>query len=182
MPPAAVVLSLLAAYAFAFAAPSPHDRRITVSAETIVADVNAIDTGVNDLRAEIAGYTGGLLSETALLGGFTEIEVSNRKGYVDANLASKFDISGSTQIVQSVVDTVANDIPAAIEELKGKKPLFEAAGQNDLVLSTLKVLLYDHDSFSAAVSSKLTADMNAGADAVAVIHDSIQGGIDYFST
>lgn len=159
------------------------NERRDVSASTIIADIDAIDAGVNDLRTELAGYTGGLLSETPLVAGFTEIEVANRKGYADANLrASNFSASDSTAIVNSVIDTVGVDIPDSIQELVAKKSLFEAAGQDALVVGLLDVLLYDHDSFSAAVSAKLTADLTAGASAVAEIHNAIQSGINAFSS
>lgn len=176
-----LLLSLLAASSFAVCQPS-NDRRQVITANTIVSDINAINTGVQHARAGIAGYNGGLISETPIVTSFTEIHLANRKGFADANLAPKFDAAGSKKIVQSVIDTVEKTIPASVRELKAKKALFEKSGQDTLIVSTLQLLLNDHDTFSAAVRKKLSTDFARADAAVAVIHDSIQDGIDYFST
>lgn len=153
-----------------------------MTAATLISDVNAINTGVNDFRADLAKYDGSPISQTPLLADFAKIETANRKGYADANLATPFSKSDSKAIVQDVIETVGKTIPASIRELKAKKPLFQASGGDSVVVAQLKVLLYDHDTFSAAVSAKLTADLAAGARVVAKIHDVIQSGIDYYST
>jgi hypothetical protein len=53
------------------------------------------------------------------------------------------------------------------------------------VVASLKLLLYDHDTFSAAVLAKIDAGIGEekikeGSDAVANIHDAIQSGIEFF--
>jgi hypothetical protein len=175
-----VALSLLVSSTLA--APLKNLPRDVITANTIIADIKGIDKGVNDVRAATANYNGGLISTVALVPGFTEIEVANRKGYADANLrVSKFSASESKAIVQTVIKTVGIDIPASIKELEAKKAVLEASGQAALIPPLLKVLLYDHDTFSAAVSAKLSSDLAAGAAVVAKIHNAIQEGIDYFS-
>lgn len=167
----------------ALATPTSHQPRDVISASTIIADIKAIDTAVNHLRAGTAAYNGGVLAQTPLLAGFTEIHLVNRKGFADANLrTTDFTASESTAIVNTVINTVGKDIPAAVDETIAKKPLFDASGTDAVLVGLLKVLLNDHDTFSAAVSKHLTADLVAGAAAVAEIHDAIQRGIDAFST
>jgi hypothetical protein len=72
-----------------------------------------------------------------------------------------------------------------VQVLIGKKPEFEKSGLTPVVLGSLKLLLNDHDTFSAAVTAKsykedpqLTAE---GEAVVAKIHDAIQNGIDVYS-
>ena len=169
---------------FALSTPTPDlTRRDVIPASTIVDDVLSIDKGVNQLRSHVATYTGGLLAQTPLVGDFTAIHLANRKGYADANLrTSDFSAADSTDIVESVVDTVGVDIPAAVKETVAKKALFRKAGTVPALVASLKVLLNDHDTFSAAVSRHLTADDERGREAAEKIHDAIQGGIDAFST
>lgn len=169
------LLPVLAAASAVFAAP-------LVTYQTIVGDVNAINAGVQQFRADLANYNGGAIQQTPLVADFTAIEVANRKGYADANAAAPFTASGSTAIVNDVIATVGNTIPASINELNAKKPLFAAAGDVPLIKATLQTLLYDHETFSAAVAAKLTADQAAGAAVISEIAAAIQNGIDYYST
>lgn len=114
------------------------------------------------------------------------IHVANRKGYVDANLAPQFDEADTRRIFDEVVETVGVSIPDDVQVLIGKKSAFESSGLTPVVLASLKLLLNDHDTFSAAVTAKsymgdaqLTAE---GIAVVAKIHDAIQGGIDAYSS
>ena len=162
---------------------TPIEDRALITAQTIISDIKAINTGVNHARAAIAAYNGGLVSETPIVTSFAEIHVANRKGYADANLASQpFDAADSHAIVQAVINTVEKTIPAAVDDLKLKKQQFQASGQDAIIKGTLEVLLNDHDTFSAAVAAKLTSDLAAGEQAIQVIHDAIQSGIDDFSS
>ena len=161
---------------------NPIEDRALVTAQTIISDINAINTGVNHARAAISAYNGGLLSETPIVTSFAEIHVANRKGYVDANLAQPFNAADSHAIVQTVIDTVEKTIPSSVEDIKLKKKQFAASGQVAIIKATLEVLLNDHDTFSAAVAAKLTSDLVAGEQAIKVIHDAIQSGIDYYSS
>lgn len=161
---------------------SISSRDEIVTSQTEISDIGGIDAGVQSLRSHVAAYQGDPLTETPLLVDFTTITLANRKGFLDANLRlSPFDASDSTEIVQFTIDTVGNDIPAAVEETKAKKPLFDKTGQSPLIAFTLETLLYEHDTFSAALEAKLSADMERAQAVVAKIHNSIQSGIDYFS-
>jgi hypothetical protein len=76
-------------------------------------------------------------------------------------------------------------IPASIEHLKAKAPAFKEGGLTITVVASLKLLIYDHDTFSAAVLAKSNqgagdADIKKGEDAVANIHNAIQSGITFF--
>lgn len=76
-------------------------------------------------------------------------------------------------------------IPDDVQVLISKKPDFESSGLTPVVLASLKLLINDHDTFSAAVTAKAykgDADLTAeGVAVVAKIHDAIQGGIDVYS-
>lgn len=114
------------------------------------------------------------------------IHIANRKGFVDANLAPQFNEQDTRKIFDTVVDTVGVSIPDDVQVLIGKKPNFESSGLTPVVLASLKLLINDHDTFSAAVTAKAfkgDAGLVAEGEAVvAKIHDAIQGGIDAYST
>ncbi|KAF2162089.1 hypothetical protein M409DRAFT_27466 [Zasmidium cellare ATCC 36951] len=174
--------AILVTAALATATPlTARDELIT--AQTLISDISNINAGVESLRKDVAAYDGSLLSETRLVADFTAIHLANRKGFLDANLRqAPFNASDSHDIVQFTIDSVGVSIPAAVEETKAKKALFEKSGQDAVIAGTLKVLLNDHDTFSAPLVAKLTADLERGQAVVAKIHDSIQSGIDYFSS
>lgn len=168
----------------AVASPVPLEtRQELITAQTIIQDISNINTGVQAFRKDLAAYNGGLLSETPLIADFTAIHVANRKGFADANLRQgKFNAAESHDIVQFTIDTVGKTIPAAVEETKAKKPLFDKSGQTAVIKGTLEVLLNDHDTFSAPLLAQLSADYPRGQAVVDKIHDSIQSGINYYST
>lgn len=81
--------------------------------------------------------------------------------------------------------TVDISIPNATRNLKTKAPAFKEGGLTPVVVASLKLLLYDHDSFSAAVLAKADrgvgeAKVKEGEAAVENIHDAIQDAIDFF--
>jgi hypothetical protein len=69
--------------------------------------------------------------------------------------------------------------------LISKKPAFESSGLTPVVLASLKLLLNDHDTFSAAVTAKAYKDdpelTSEGGAVVAKIHNAIQGGINAYA-
>ena len=71
------------------------------------------------------------------------------------------------------------DIPASVDVLKSKYDVFES--QKDVILAGLKLLKNDHDTFSAVLISKITADKENGDAAVAKIDDALQSAIDLYS-
>jgi len=113
------------------------------------------------------------------------IHLANRKGFVDANLAPQFNEADTRKIFNAVVETVNVSIPDDIDILISKYPNFKESGLAPLVLSGLKLLINDHDTFSAAVQAKAykqDAELTAeGVAAVANIHNAIQRGIDVYS-
>ncbi|KAM0695961.1 hypothetical protein Q7P36_004444 [Cladosporium allicinum] len=161
-----------------------------ISADTIVQDIQNIHSGVLANQAATEAYEGGDVA-TTLIEGTPEIltvgaiHLANRKGFVDANLAPQFNEADTRKIFNKVVDTVNVSIPDDIDILISKYPNFKESGLAPLVLSGLKLLINDHDTFSAAVESKaykrnaaLTAE---GIAAVSNIHNAIQRGIDVYS-
>ena len=113
------------------------------------------------------------------------IHIANRKGFVDANLAPQFNEEDTRRIFNTVVETVGESIPDDVQVLIKKKPEFESSGLTPVVLASLKLLINDHDTFSAAVTAKAYKDDAAltaeGEAVVAKIHDAIQNGIDVYS-
>jgi hypothetical protein len=149
----------------------------------LISDINNIDLGVKALTASIDAYQGGVLSGTPIVADILAIHLANRKGYLDANLASPFSTEDSDAIVKFTADTVSVDIPASVKLLESKKALFAASGLTSFVETSLQALKSDHDTFSAALESKLAAEsLPAGAVAVKVIDDALQEAIDEFSS
>jgi hypothetical protein len=101
-------------------------------------------------------------------------------------LAPQFNEADTRRIFDAVVDTVGVSIPDDVQILIKKKPAFESSGLTPVVLASLKLLLNDHDTFSAAVTAKSfkgDAELTVEGEAVvAKIHNAIQGGIDAYST
>lgn len=77
-------------------------------------------------------------------------------------------------------------IPSATQHLKQKQPAFKESGFSAVVIASLSLLLYDHDTFSAAVLAKSNLavgeeKIREGVDAVGNIHDVIHEAIVYYS-
>lgn len=161
---------------------SLETRDELITAQTLIGDISNINVGVESLRKHVAAFDGSPLTEAPLLGDFTAIHLANRKGFADANLRqAKFNATESRDIVQFTIDSVGNSIPAAVRETVAKKPEFEKTGQNPIVIGTFKLLLDDHDTFSAALVEKISADFVRAQAVIDKIHDAIQSGIDAFS-
>lgn len=158
------------------------------TAQDVISDIKAIDSGVQSLTAHVSSYSSGnfitgLVNGVLVLGDVVDIHLSNRKGYLDATTASKFTADDSTAIVNVVSSTVAIDIPNSVNVLKSKREQFKQAFLTPVVIASLELLLYDHDTFSAAVLDKLTLDAATLAQANAGIngiHDALEDGIAYF--
>jgi hypothetical protein len=76
-------------------------------------------------------------------------------------------------------------IPASLEDLKAKAPAFKEGSLTITVVASLKLLLYDHDTFSAATLAKVNPGIGEvktkeGEAAVANIHNAIEDGIKFF--
>ncbi|CZT18979.1 uncharacterized protein RCC_04824 [Ramularia collo-cygni] len=181
MAPIGSLITLLIA-GLAVASPAPVQKRELITADLIISNVDGIDNGVEHLRSHVAAYDGSLLSASPLVGDFLEITVANRAGFTNANLkAAPFDAADSTRIVDFVIDSVGHSIPAAVKETVAKKELFVENGQGGLISGSLNVLLYEHDSFSAALQKKISADQVRAQAVVDKIHNAIQSGIDAFA-
>ena len=100
-------------------------------------------------------------------------------GYRSDSEVSRFNAADSTAIVEYTASSVGVDIPASVNVLKAKYDVFE--DQKVVILAGLKLLKDDHDTFSAALVSNITADQANGYAAVAVIDDALQSAIDLYS-
>lgn len=179
-----ISILLLGITAISSALPSPHvEERDLITYQTLISDIQGIDNGVNALTADLKKYEGALLQELPIGADITAIHLANRKGFADANLrATRFNETETKLIVDYTVQSVGVSIPNGVDVLKGKKPEFEEAGMVPVVLAGLKLLLNDHDTFSAALLSKATGSEAEGTAVVNKIHDSIQSGIDLYSS
>ena len=169
----------------------PHTKRLVVTPADLYQDITNIHVAVLANQVATENFQGGnvvtsLVEGVPVIATVGAIHVVNRKGFADATLSGPIDEANSRSIVQHTVDTVGNSIPSDIQTLIGKKSAFVASGQRDLVIAGLKLLLNDHDTFSAALLAKAyNGDpvLNAQADdVVARIHNAIQSGIDAYSS
>ncbi|KAF1913104.1 hydrophobic surface binding protein A-domain-containing protein [Ampelomyces quisqualis] len=166
-------------------------RQLLATGQTVKEDVINIHNAVLALDSTIQSFQGSpiptsLIEGTPVLFGVAEIHKVNRAGFCNALLATPFTVEDSRDVVDTVVDTVNVSIPTSIERLKAKAPAFKEGGLTVTVIASLKLLLYDHDTFSAATIAKLNLGVGAekieeGSDAVANIHNAIQGGIEFFA-
>lgn len=167
---------------------NPLSKRGT--AQDVINDVNAIQSGVLKLTADTSAFNSGsfltgLVEGIPILLDVVNIHIANRKGYLDATTAAPFSNSDSISLVNDVEATVVVSIPNGVNVLKSKKQLFQQAGQVPIVIASLELLLNDHDTFSAAVVAKLTldaADLAEANQGIATIHNALEDGIAYFQS
>lgn len=160
---------------------SPLQPRLITPESIIIGDIRGIDNGVQSLIKHLNTYNGGLLSATPILADVTTIHLANRKGFVDANLGLPFNSAASNRVIDFTFASVGVSIPQAVEIIKDKKGLFDAAGITGVVLGSLKFLKDDHDTFSAALLKKTSPDaVPRGAVVVKLIDDALQSGIDLY--
>ena len=149
------IFLLFATAATALSSPSHRRDATQLATDTLVQDIQNIDTGVKALTAAVDAFPGTDLTTFAVSGvsvfaGVADIHVVNRKGYADALASPVLDNAESKEIVDFTVATVGNSIPAGVDALEAKKDAFAAAGLVPVALAGLKLLKYDHDTFSAA--------------------------------
>lgn len=158
-------------------------RDPSAEAQVLINDIGAIDSGVLALTSSVNSYQGGLLSSTPIAADIAAIHVANRKGYADANLAAPFDSADSNAIATYTANTVAVDIPVSVDATIAKKQQFVDAGIQGTVFAGVQLLKEDHDTFSAALEEKLSADSLPVAEkAVKTIDDALQRAVDAFSS
>ncbi|KAL3419447.1 hypothetical protein PVAG01_09669 [Phlyctema vagabunda] len=173
-----LLISFLAFSTVAIAAPLS-----LVTPDTLINDIGMIDKGVLSLTGHLQTYQGGLLGSAPILADITAIHLANRKGLLDANIATPANSVDSNRVVDYTFATVGVDIPNSVEVLKGKKAAFDAAGLTTLVEAGLVLLKYDHDTFSAALLAKISSDaLPRGQVVVKQIDDALQNGLDYYAS
>ncbi|KAF2756116.1 hypothetical protein EJ05DRAFT_478146 [Pseudovirgaria hyperparasitica] len=182
---------LFAATASAAAITSPLTPRAGLpNGQTTVQDVINIHNAVLELDAIVQDYTGSpfptsLVNGVPVLEGVFKIHNVNRVGFVNALAALPYSKAEDAAIVQTVEDTVNVSIPAATVHLKAKLKEFQEGALGPVVVASLALLLSDHDTFSAAVATKLVgADPDVlarGLAAVANIHNAIQDALLFYT-
>ena len=146
------------------------------TAEDVNNDITGIDIAVRNLTAAVSAYQGGIQEANPIFAAALAVHDINRKGFRDANAAPRFTSAQSKVIVDNVNNSVGVSIPAGVEVIKAKKPLFDAAELTSLVKATIDLLKMDHETFSLAVGAKLSLDQVAGGAAGAgKIDASLQG-------
>jgi hypothetical protein len=115
--------------------------------------------------------------------GVSNVNLANRKAYLDSLLISNQSVANSFTIVNYVTDVLAVDIPDSVKVLESKKELLVGAGLGDFTVGRLQLLKYDHETLSAALEAKAAPETHGEADeAVMTIDDSIKEGIADFSS
>ncbi|KAM3414870.1 hypothetical protein BST61_g10013 [Cercospora zeina] len=148
------LLNLLLLAPLAIAA--PLQKRET--AQEVNNDITGIDTAVRQLTAAVEAYQGGIEESSPIFDAALAVHAINRKGFADANAAPRFTSEESRIIVENVENSVGVSIPAGVEVIKAKKPLFDVAELSSLVKATIDLLKSDHETFSLAVGAKLSPD------------------------
>jgi hypothetical protein len=158
-------------------------RAASPEAELILSDLISLDNSVLALKATIQNYTTGILPATPILFAISNVNTANRKCYLDSMLIGNQTVADSFTLVDYVRDTLAYDIPDTVKVLEGKKKQFKESGLDGAVVGSLELLKYDHESFSAALESKIAEEAKKEADyVVKVIDDSLTEGIAEFSS
>lgn len=151
--------------------------------DVVIDDITALDEDVQSLTAKVRAYNGGLLAQTPQLLGLTQVHLATRRGYYDSKLLpNPLSESDATRLIDHVGATLSIDNPIAVEVLKSKKELFDAAGTSPAIAIGLKVLLDDHLAFSDEVLKRAPEDqVEAANEVVDVITVALQDGIATFS-
>ncbi|KAF2818922.1 hypothetical protein CC86DRAFT_308223 [Ophiobolus disseminans] len=167
-----------------------ESRQFLPTGQTVKQDVINIHNAVLALDATVQAFQGSplptsLVDGTPVLLGVAEIHRVNRAGLRHAVAALPFSVEDSRQVVDAVVSTVNVSIPNATKNLKAKADAFKEGGLTLVVIASLNLLLYDHDTFSAATLLKTNprigeAKTKEGADAVANIHNVIVDAILFY--
>lgn len=131
--------------------------RQSPGATQILSSISAIDTAVHSLTSALTSYAGGINASLPVFAASLEIHRVNRAGFAaNAGVAGPLSPADSDAVAQRVQDTVAVSIPEATKVLEAKKGLFDEAEISSLVLGTINLLKYDHETFSAGVGEKLS--------------------------
>ncbi|KAI4689671.1 uncharacterized protein J4E88_003026 [Alternaria novae-zelandiae] len=182
-------LPLLLLPAIAFCAPVAE---ILPTAQDVIQSVVNIHSAVLELDQKVQAFQGGSF-ETAfvegkeVLAGVAKIHEVNREGFRRATLAlPPFSIKDTTDLINTVVATVNTSIPNATKHLQEKEPVFKANGFSAVVIASLALLEFDHDTFSAAAAKNFNLatpkpKLDEGIAAAANIHKVIQDTIVFYT-
>ena len=152
-------------------------------ANAVYNDITGIDKAVRKLTATLNNYNGGITQSEPVFDASIDIHAINRQGFADATASSSFSSAESKRIVDHVNQSVGKSIPASVKVLEAKKPLFDQAQVSSLIEATINLLKNDHETFSAAVGTKLSVDQApAGAAAAAKIDAVLQEASVYYAT
>ena len=151
------------------------------SANAVYNDILGIHYAVLNLTSAVTAYQGGIQQASPVFSASLAVHAVNRRGYADAVSSTPFSAADSQRIADAVTSTVAISIPASVKVLEAKKPLFDAAEISSLVLSTIELLKYDHESFSAATAAKLTAALVEATAGAGIVEAALVEAVAYYS-
>ncbi|KAF2720277.1 hypothetical protein K431DRAFT_285943 [Polychaeton citri CBS 116435] len=151
-------------------------------AQSVYDDITAIDTNVRKLTAALTAYNGGIRETQPTFDASIAVHYVNREGFRHAYESASFSSADSKRIVDHVNDSVGVSIPAGLQVLEAKKPLFDDAQVSSLVKAAVDLLKYDHETFSAVVGTKLSLDQTApGLAAAGKIDAALQAASLYYT-
>ncbi|EFQ96140.1 hypothetical protein PTT_02683 [Pyrenophora teres f. teres 0-1] len=161
------------------------------TAESVIESVVNIHNAVVEADSTLQAYTGGftpttIVDDAKVLGGFAKIHSANREGFRRATFAAQFSVEETVEFINTVIATVNISIPLATQHIREKKQVFKENGLRSSVVAALALLLYDHDTFSAAAAKNFNPGtprekLNQGIDAAGNIHNVIQSALLYYS-
>ena len=144
-------------------------------AQAVYDDITGIDRAVKKLTATLNGYNGGILQSQPVFDDSIAIHAVNRQGFADATASESLTSAESRRIVTHVNRSVGKSIPASVKVLEAKKPLFDDSQVSSVIEAAINLLKNDHETFSAAVGTKLSVDQApAGAAAAGKIDAVLQ--------
>lgn len=183
---------------------------ILPTAESVTESVININNAVLELDAIVQNYTGGstqttFVEDKKVLSGVGKIHDVNRQGFHRAIFAKPFSVEDTVRFIDTVVATgmsmssteshysteltleiVNITIPNSIQNIRAKKPIFKETDSRKIVIASLVLLLYDHDTFSASAAKNFNPrtprkSLEQGTEAAENIHDVIQDALLYYT-
>ncbi|EDU48190.1 cell wall galactomannoprotein [Pyrenophora tritici-repentis] len=164
---------------------------IRPTAESVIESVVNIHNAVVEQDGILQEYTGGftptaIVEDVKTLAGFAKIHSANRQGFRRATFAAQFSVEETVKFIDTVVATVNISIPISTQHLRAKKQVYKENGSRSVVVATLALLLYDHDTFTVAAGKNFNPGtpwdkLNQANDAANNIHGVIQSALLYYS-
>jgi hypothetical protein len=152
---------------------------------SILSNLQGIDTAMKSLTFAIGNYTGGRPQASTIFTGFTNVHLAQQKTIHDAVNASSSSISlqNSRKVVNFVRDHLMQSETRAINLLRSKKKDLQMAKWAEGIVFSLEAFKLDHVRLSIELGRKLAPrSRKRGGKVAKDISKTIQDGIDDFSS